>query len=108
EREDWIKTGIAGLAAEIAGDPDPVTLGRKAMTYLARQLDAQVAVAYAGDEGGGFRLLDTFGADGTPQVPIGFKPGESVVGQAARDDEVRVLSDVPPGYVTVRSALGQM
>jgi signal transduction histidine kinase/CheY-like chemotaxis protein len=108
EREDWIKSGVGALAAEMAGDLDSATLGRRALAFLARQLDAPVAVAYASDEAGGFRLLHTYGAADATPVPLAFRGGEGQIGRAAHDDEVRVLADLPADYLTVRSALGAM
>jgi len=107
-REDWIKSGVGNLAAETTGDLDPVTLGRKSLGFLAKLLGAPLGVAYAGDESGGFRLLESYGASDAAPVPRAFRADEAMIGQAARDDDVRVLSDVPAGYLTVRSALGEM
>ncbi len=106
EREDWIKTGLGKLGDETAGDLEPVALGRKAMSFLAKYIGAEVAVAYVADEGGVFHLLDTYGTAGAPAVPASFKLGETILGQAAVDDAVRVLTALPPDYLAVRSALG--
>jgi signal transduction histidine kinase/DNA-binding response OmpR family regulator len=107
KREDWIKTGLAGLTAEIAGEHDPQSLARRAVSYLARYFDAPVAVIYgaAEDGTGTLTLLDghAHGAD----APASFAPGEGLIGQAARDGEVRVVSHLPDHYLTIRSALGE-
>ena len=107
EREDWVKTGSGGLAAEIAGELDLATLGGRAVTYLARYAGAVTAAAYAADEGGGLTFLDGYGSGGDRETPVRFAPGEGLIGQAARDGEVRLVTEVPADYVSVKSALGE-
>ena len=104
--EDWVKTGTGGLAGQIAGELSSPELGRHALTYLARYIDAVVGVAYAADEQGQLDLLEAYAFDPGQVSARSFRPGEGIVGQAARDGELRVLSDVPAGYVTVTSGLG--
>jgi CheY-like chemotaxis protein/antitoxin (DNA-binding transcriptional repressor) of toxin-antitoxin stability system len=105
ERENWIKTGVAELAQQLTGELDTVELGRRAMTYVARYLGAEIAVVYVGDEAGTFRVLETYGVADPAAVPATFRLGETLLGQAARDDEVRALA-LPPDYLRVESALG--
>ena len=107
EREDWIKTGVAGLATEIAGEADASVLGRKALTFLARYSGAALGAAYAADEGLGATLLDVYAFATRGPVPTKFRPGQGIVGQAVKDNQLRVISDVPADYVSVRSALGE-
>ncbi len=104
--EDWVKTGTGGLAGLVAGELSTPELGRRALTYLARYIDAAMGVAYAADEQGQLDLLEAYAFDTAPLSSRTFRPGEGIVGQAARDGELRVLSDMPEGYVTVRSGLG--
>jgi signal transduction histidine kinase/DNA-binding response OmpR family regulator len=104
EREDWVKTGIAGLAAEIAGHVDPRSLARQAMAYLARTMGADVAVVYLGSPGGRFRLEASQGAD-LPGPPAEFRLGETQLGQAAEDDEVRVLTTGGDEHTRIRTAV---
>jgi signal transduction histidine kinase/CheY-like chemotaxis protein/HAMP domain-containing protein len=105
-REDWIKTGVAGLVSETAGDIAPADLARGALSYLARTVGAQVGAAYAADGSGSLGLLATFALsdEGLPRV---IPPGEGILGQAVRDDRVAVLSDLPEAYVRIKSALGE-
>jgi len=108
DREAWVKTGLAELATEIAGELHPITLGRKAMVHLAECVGADVAVAYVGDNDGQFHVLDSYGVADTAAIPASFRTGETILGQVARDDTIRVLADVADNYLAVRSALGAM
>jgi signal transduction histidine kinase/CheY-like chemotaxis protein len=106
-REDWIKTGGAGLAQEIAGDVAPQDLGRAALTYLARYLGAQVGAAYSADAGGTLSLVATHAHPGDDTLPRLVRPGEGVLGQAVRDDAIVVMADLPDTYLRIQSALGE-
>jgi signal transduction histidine kinase/CheY-like chemotaxis protein/HAMP domain-containing protein len=105
-QEDWVKTGTGGLAGQIAGELSSSELGRRALTYLARYTDAADGFAYAADEQGQLDLLEGYAFEQGALSSRSFRPGEGIVGQAARDGEMRVLSDMPPGYVSVTSGLG--
>ncbi len=104
EREDWVKTGSGGLAGEIAGELDLAALGGRAVTYLARYVGAVTAAAYASDESGLLTLLEGYGHGGAAQAS--FAPGEGLIGQAVRDCEVRLVSDLPDSFAPIKSALG--
>jgi signal transduction histidine kinase/HAMP domain-containing protein len=92
ERDDWIKNGLAELGVAIAGELEPVGLARKAMTYLATYLGGDAAVAYLGDAIGEFHLLETVGVARAAIATPPFRAGDGVLGQAARDHEVRVVT----------------
>jgi CheY-like chemotaxis protein/signal transduction histidine kinase len=93
--EDWVKTGTGGLSAEIAGELSSPELSRRALTFLVRYVDAASGAAYGADEQGLLQLLDTHGFDPDPAAPTSFRPGQGIVGQAAHDGELRLLSDAP-------------
>jgi CheY-like chemotaxis protein/signal transduction histidine kinase len=106
-REDWVKSGMAGLAGQVAGELSSAELGNRAVSYLARYLRAPVAVVYAADQQGRLDLLETYAHGDDPDAPKSFRLGEGIIGQAARDGEMRILADLPPDYLSVRSGLGQ-
>ncbi len=105
-REDWIKTGANGLASDIAGDIAPAELGRIALGFLVRYLGAQIGAAYSADAGGTLNLLATHAHPSDGEAPRAIRPGEGIIGQAVRDHEILVLSDLPAGYVRIQSSLG--
>ena len=93
EREAWIKTGLAELADHIAGELDPITLGRNAMTYLASYVAADAAVVYASNIHGEFRMLASLGVADVASVASTFQLGDVGLGEVVRSDEIRVVSD---------------
>jgi signal transduction histidine kinase/DNA-binding response OmpR family regulator len=109
DRSDWLKAGQAGLMHELRGELEPAEVATRAIGFLARYLDAPVAAFYTADRGV-MRLLGHYAsseipAEGEPH-PC-FRMGEGLVGQAALRDEITVLGDPPPGYLRVRSGLGE-
>ena len=103
EHETWIKTGLAELADRIAGDLDPITLGRNAMTYLATYVAADAAVVYASDVQGGFRLLASNGVANATSVPSTFELGDVGLGEFVRVDQVSVVTDATVVHLAGRS-----
>jgi signal transduction histidine kinase/DNA-binding response OmpR family regulator/HAMP domain-containing protein len=103
--EDWVKTQAAGLAGQIAGEHDAAALGQRALATLAKSADAPIAALYAADEDCQLSLVEARAAG--RELPAGFRPGEGILGQAARDDEVRLVSDLPEDYMRIGSALGE-
>ncbi|HKE18012.1 MAG TPA: response regulator [Kofleriaceae bacterium] len=109
DQDDWLKTGSAGLAGEIAGELSAADLGRRALTYLARYTGATAGAAHAADAGGALHLLDTLDPSARPDAspaPADQAPGDDIAGRAALGGEIVVARD-PPGDVTgLRSRSG--
>jgi CheY-like chemotaxis protein/signal transduction histidine kinase len=110
DRTDWIRNGQAGLAVQLRGDLDPREVASRASRYLARYLEAPAAALYHADGEGSLVLLgqyalDSAGASGGPAPRIGF--GEGLVGQAALENQLVVVADLPADYLRVRSGLGE-
>jgi CheY-like chemotaxis protein/signal transduction histidine kinase len=110
DRSDWLKAGHAGLLHELRGELEPAEVATRAISFLARYLDAPVAAFYYTADLGVMRLLGHYAsselhAEGEPNPR--FRLGEGLVGQAALRDEITVLRDPPPGYLRVRSGLGE-
>ncbi|HKP61270.1 MAG TPA: response regulator [Polyangiales bacterium] len=103
DRADWVRTGHARLVQELQGDLDLDELGRRTANFLCNYLGCVAAVLYRVDPGGGLHALGQGTAEGAPT----FARGEGLLGQAALQNELRVIEDVPTGYLRVRSGLGQ-
>src|SRR5699024_3134182 len=53
-----------------------------------------------------FRLTAYYGYT-PPESPVMYAPGERLVGQAAASRRMIRLDDVPEGYLTIRTGLGE-
>ncbi|TMB19734.1 MAG: response regulator, partial [Deltaproteobacteria bacterium] len=105
EAEAWVRAGQTGLAARLQGEQILETLGENVLSFLAGYLGAQVGAIHVQD-GTGFRRFAGYA------LPAGLandvlRPGNGLAGQAAKENRVFHVRDVPEGYLPVASSLGQ-
>lgn len=106
QREEWLQRGQIGLGQAIAGDLRLEQVGDKVLGYLSRFLDAHAGAFFVRDQG---RLLRaaSYGAPLSGGIPATIDFGDGLVGQAVKDRKSYLIHDVPDGYLTIGSALGQ-
>jgi CheY-like chemotaxis protein/signal transduction histidine kinase len=108
--EDWLKTGLVGLANELRGELSPEEVGTRAVRFLARYLQVPVAALYYSDSGRVLRLAGEYGlAPMDPELAaaFSFRVGEGLVGQACLQDEITLVPDPPPNYLRIRTGVGE-
>jgi CheY-like chemotaxis protein/signal transduction histidine kinase/CHASE3 domain sensor protein len=105
-REDWLQSGHVGLGSAIIGDKRPDQLGDSILEFLARYTGAIAGAVFVGDQGV-YRRASTYGVSQISTVPEQFKLREGLLGQSAVEARPVVVSEVPDGYITFGSALGQ-
>jgi hypothetical protein len=108
DQNDWVREAVAGLGQELRGELEPAELASRAVRFLARHLGSPVGALYYLEGERELVLLGNYG--GTPadvsSAPR-FRIGEGLVGQAALGEEITVVNAPPPGYLRVRSGLGE-
>jgi CheY-like chemotaxis protein/signal transduction histidine kinase len=110
DRVEWLEAAHAGLARELRGELEPEEVATRAVRFLARTLDAPVAALYTREPDGTLVLaahhaLAPQSTSESAPAPR-FAPGEGLVGQAALEEELRVVENAPADYLRVRSGLG--
>ena len=73
---------------------------------MARYLDAHAGAVFVGG-GSLYQRVSTYGIPADAAIPERFAPKEGLLGQAAVEGRPFIIRDVPDGYLTVGSALGQ-
>jgi len=106
QRQEWLQTGQVGLGTAMFGEQRVTQLAENILNYLAEYLDAQAGAIFVEDNGD-YRRAAAYGIPLDGGTPTQFGPGDSLLGQAAKDNRTFVLRDVPEGYLHVGSALGQ-
>ncbi|WP_122583038.1 response regulator [Pseudomonas viridiflava] len=103
----WLRNGQSELAEHVLGQLTLGMLGRNILQFLARYLGASVAAVYVRQEHGGLTRIASYGFS-REQEERGqtIHSDEGIVGQAARQDRVITLKDVPVDYFKVSSGLG--
>jgi signal transduction histidine kinase/CheY-like chemotaxis protein/CHASE3 domain sensor protein len=99
----WIRSGQMGLSEQMQGDQTLDKLGSNLLGFLAGFVEAQVGAIYMA-EAGLYRRFAGYAlpADGLQTV----RPGDGLVGQAARDKRALRVRDVPAGYLPISSGIG--
>jgi signal transduction histidine kinase/CheY-like chemotaxis protein/HAMP domain-containing protein len=107
QEQDWLKTNLARISGLMQGHRDLQVVARLVMNELAPLVRVQLGTFLLVEDGGAgpeLRVVGTYGHGGGTGR---FALGETLVGQAAAAKQTVVVDDVPPGYFTVASSLGQ-
>ncbi|MES2385077.1 MAG: response regulator [Pseudomonadota bacterium] len=108
DQQLWLRTGQRQLGEHTLGQHALPSLGRSVLEFLARYLDVAVAALYIRQEDGRMQRVAVYGL-----VPDGGEAGQSpdsdqgLVGQAALENRVIQLNDLPASYLKASSGLGQ-
>lgn len=101
----WLQTGAVKISEAVRGQMNLQILSDKVVGAMAQYIGARAAAAYVADEGGIYRLSGTYAAT---RVPSEIIEGHGLAGQAILDKSVKVVNDLPAGYLSISSALGNV
>jgi CheY-like chemotaxis protein len=104
--QQWLQQGQNQLNEVLRGELELRELSQNLLAFLATHLDAHAGALYV-DKKGTFQLTGTFGTSTASEVVQSFERGDGLLGQAAASKQTFVVSDVPPGYLQISSALGK-
>ncbi len=105
QRQQWLQTGQALLGEKLMGDQRVGGLSENALRFLCEYLGAQAGAIFIEDSGS-FRRAATYAVPASSSLPERFLPGEGLLGQAVKDGRTFIVGDIPGGYLTIGSALG--
>src|SRR5258708_28954454 len=105
EAEGWIRWGQMGLSEQMQGDQSLDGLGNNLLGFLARFVEAQIGAVYIA-EAGHYRRFAGYAIPASVTVDS-VRPGDGLVGQAAKDQRALRVRDVPAGYLPISSGVGQ-
>ncbi|MFI5687819.1 HAMP domain-containing protein [Streptomyces sp. NPDC051636] len=111
QEQDWLKTNLARISGLMQGHRDLPVVAELIMDELVPLVSAQYGAFYLaedGDDGTELRLVGSYGRPEEDPRPTRIAFGRSLVGQAARSRRTIAVDDLPPGYVTISSGLGQV
>ncbi len=107
EEQNWLTSGQAQLDNLLRGEQSVEEMADKIVTFLASHLQAAIGALYLSNDDGLLHLQASYAYKSRKNLANVFRPGEGMVGQAALEKKLIVISNVPESYIRVSSALGE-
>ncbi|CAM5344181.1 histidine kinase OS=Streptomyces tendae OX=1932 GN=GUR47_36185 PE=4 SV=1 [Streptomyces tendae] len=111
QEQDWLKTNLARISGLMQGHRDLPVVAELIMDELVPLVSAQYGAFYLaedGDSGPELRLVGSYGYPEDTGRPTRIAFGRTLVGQAARSRRTIMVNELPPGYLTISSGLGEV
>jgi CheY-like chemotaxis protein/CHASE3 domain sensor protein len=102
----WLRTGQMLLGQRIQGDQRFDQLGDNALAFFGEYLDAQAGALYVGSREGSFHRVAGYALPPGSEGAL-VRTGDGLLGQAAKENRLLHVTDVPEGYLPVASSLGR-
>ncbi|SMO65855.1 response regulator [Paracoccus laeviglucosivorans] len=103
-----VKHALTKLSESVQAQKTLHDFAQVAITSLANELGAQVAVFFSYDETRrNLTLFAAHGYRGNADMPVSYALGEGIIGQVAADRRTQIISPVPKGFVKIHSATGE-
>jgi len=108
-QQDWLKSNLARIGGRLQGQRDLEEVTQMIMTEVTPIIEAVHGAFFLTETDGVTTVLRRAAGYGHTRGPedVMFQLGEGLVGQAALDKRPVRVAEVPPGYLTVRSGLGE-
>ncbi|QLG93346.1 response regulator [Pseudomonas yamanorum] len=107
EQQAWLRNGQTELAEQVLGQLTLNLLGRNILQFFAQYMGSVVAALYVREEHGGLKRVAAYGfSREQEQQEQSIYNDEGIVGQAAQQQRLIRLDDVPVEYFKVSSGLG--
>src|SRR5580693_2767385 len=111
QQQDWLKTNLARIAGMMQGHRDLAIVAELIIDELAPLTGAQHGTFFltepTADGDTQLRLIAGYGLRADETAPIQYRLGQSLIGQVARSKRSIVVANLPEGYVTISSGLGE-
>ena len=110
EKRNWMNEGLAKFSEIVRNHQhDPKVLADKCVSFLTKYLSAQQGSLFVleGDEGAEYlNLASSYAFDKKKWIEKRIEIGNGLIGQAFLEGDITQLKDVPNGYTTITSGLG--
>ncbi|MFZ6871871.1 response regulator [Undibacterium sp. Di27W] len=106
QQQAWLKSGQTELTEQVIGQLAASAVGDKVLEFLAKYLNVSVAAFYVREGANVLHRVASYGFSNDENLGRSFSLGESLVGQAASENRMLSLHDVPDNYLKVATGLG--
>ncbi|MCY1667178.1 response regulator [Rhizobium sp. SL86] len=105
-RDQWMQNAQVGLGNAVIGDQTTSEVGENILRFLADYVGAVAGAIYVEDNAR-YRLSATFGVPPGTTLPDTIRRDDGLFGHVAADHRPIAVGEVPDGYITFGSTLGQ-
>jgi signal transduction histidine kinase/DNA-binding response OmpR family regulator/CHASE3 domain sensor protein len=105
--QDWLRSGQTELASKSANLHELEPLADAVLDYVTPYLGGVVAAMYARSDDGTLTRIGAYGFAHQDKHAKVIQPSESLAAQAASQNRILTLRDLPPDYIKVGSGLGE-
>ncbi|MFC5513811.1 response regulator [Massilia jejuensis] len=103
----WLRSGQTELASKSAGLNSLETLAQAVLDHVVRYLGGTVAAMYFREEEGVLRRIGAYGFSNEEERAKIIAPGASLASQAANENRLLRVKELPADYIKVGSSLGE-
>ncbi|UCH95626.1 MAG: response regulator [Candidatus Aminicenantes bacterium] len=108
KKQNWLKSGQTELNNRMRGELDIPELSQNIISFLTSYLDAQLGLLYFITKPGALKLVGSYALGKEKGLLKKFKFGEGIVGQAAEENRVIEITDIPRDFVKIRTGFGDI
>ena len=102
----WLRTGQTELSARSAGIHSLEPLAQAVLDHVVRYVGGSVAAMYVRSDDGVLRRIGAFGFSNDEECNAVIEPGTSLASQAANENRLVTVDNLPDDYMKVASSLG--
>ena len=109
QEQDWLKTNLARFSGMMQGQRSIASVAQLIMSELTPLVDAQHGAFYMMDAEPepNLHLIATYGFGGRKSLASSYRLKESLIGQCAFERKRILLTDVPEGFISVATGMGE-
>ena len=111
--KDWLESNLTRMAALMQGHRDLVEVADLILRELTPLVNAHFGAFFLAEAGAapgeGLQFITGYGTDqagGGSPLPGTGTPGRGLIAQAAQEKKPILITDAPPGYITINSGIG--
>ncbi len=111
--QDWLKTNLAKFSGMMQGQRNIVSVAQLITSELTPLVDAQhggffmLEVSERGEFEPTLNLIASYGFSNRKSLAHSYRMKESLIGQCAFEKKRILLTDVPEGFVSIQTGLGE-
>jgi signal transduction histidine kinase/HAMP domain-containing protein/ActR/RegA family two-component response regulator len=109
QEQDWLKTNLAKFSGMMQGQRSITSVAQLIVSELTPLVDAQHGAFYMIDAEPDPRLhlIATYGFGGRKNLANAYRLKENLIGQCAFERKRILLSDVPEGFISIATGMGE-